>query len=150
MQKMQAQDDFGTVIMGYQLGAHHDSLDMHGLLKMGKFQQLLRYDLQGEKLNMDGIDLQHVRLFFWDSHLHSVEVKTAEGQAEKMLVWIKAMYGEGKKSDAMGYQYKWLEPLMRVIYEQNLLTKVANVNFVDEATNNKYFKFMYNKAYAPQ
>ncbi len=141
--RVQAQAD--TVILGYTLGMHADSIPKLDLLKMGKFQKLLRYDRQDEHLKMQGVDLQFVRLFIWDNHLHSIEIKTMEGQGEKMFAWLKSVYGEGKKQDAMGYRYTWFAPTMRVVWDQNLATKEGVAQFVDEVTNDKYYKFMYNR-----
>ena len=135
----------GTVIMDYTLGMHHDSIPKLNLLKMGKFQKLLRYDRQDEPLKMGDIDLFFVRLFIWDNQLHSIEIKCAEGQGDKMFAWLKTIYGEGKKLDAMGYRYQWFEPTMRVIWDQNMATKQGVAQFVDEVTNDKYYKFMYHR-----
>lgn len=143
--KGRAQVQADTVILGYTLGMHHDSIPKVNLLKMGKFQKLLRYDRQDEGIKLGGVDLQFVRLFIWDNHLHSIEIKTAEGQGDKMFAWLKSVYGEGKKQDAMGYRYTWFAPTMRVVWDHNLATKEGVAQFVDERTNDKYYKFMYNR-----
>jgi hypothetical protein len=143
--KAQAPAQPGTVVLGYTLGMHHDSIPKLNLLKMGKFQKLLRYDRQDEALKLEGIDLQFIRLFIWDNQLHSIEVKTAEGQGDQMFKWLQSVYGAGKKQDAMGYRYAWFAPTMRVLWDHNLGTKEGVAQFVDEATNDKYYKYMYNR-----
>lgn len=131
--------------MGYTLGIHGDSIPMDNLLKMGKFQKLIRWDRQDEPLRLEGIDLVHVRLYFWDSHLHSIEIKTADAQGDKMFAWLKSIYGEGRKLDAMGYRYEWFLPTMRIIWDQNMAVHQGVAEFIDEVTNDKYYKFMYAK-----
>jgi hypothetical protein len=131
-----------TTVMGYTMGVHADSISKVNLLKMGKFQKLLRYDRQDVPLKLNDIELAYVRLFIWDNHLHSVEIKTAEGQGDKMVAWLKSVYGEGKKMDAMGYRFDFYLPTMRVLWDQNLATRQGVAQFVDEATNDKYYIFM--------
>lgn len=139
---LQAQTGTPTTVMGYTLGLHADSIPKVNLLKMGKFQKLLRYDRQDTPLKLEGIDLASVRLFIWDNHLHSVEIKCAEGQGDKMTAWLKSIYGEGKKMDAMGYRFDFYLPTMRVLWDQNLATKQGTAQFVDEAVTDQYYIFM--------
>ncbi len=118
-----AQSEAETVIMGYQLGMHLDSIPKQNLLKMGKFQKLYRYDRQDEKLSLDGMRLVYLRLFIWDSHLHSIEIKVEGSDGDNYKAFLIAVYGEGKKRDAMGYSYQWFLPTSRVLWDQNLATK---------------------------
>lgn len=140
-----AQAPAESVVMGYTLGAHADSIDKQHLLSMGRFQKLNRWDRQDEGLQLEGVSLQWVRLFFWENHLHSVEIKATEGHGPALYEWLVKQYGTGKKLDAMGYRYQWFAPTMRVVWDQNLATKEGVAQFVDEVTNEKYFKFMYNR-----
>lgn len=140
-----AQAEPGTVVMEYTLGMHLDSVPKQNLLKMGRFQKLWRYDRVDENLVMNGIRIAHVRLFFWDNALHSVEIKTQEGDGDKMLAWLKSVYGAGRKEDAMGYRYSFFLPTMRVIWDENMALKQGVAEFIDEKTNDKYWLFMETK-----
>ncbi|MBK9448963.1 MAG: hypothetical protein IPN95_06035 [Bacteroidetes bacterium] len=140
-----AQVDESTTIMGYTLGMHLDSIPKQNLLKMGKFQKLYRYDRQDENLTLNGMRLGYVRLFIWDNHLHSIEIKAVAEDGENFKASLKALYGEGKKQDAMGYRYQWFLPTSRVLWDQNLATKEGVATYVDEKTNDSYFKFIYTQ-----
>ena len=141
-----AQSDTGVKIKGYELGAHADSLDLHGLQKMGKFQKLIRWDVAGENIMMEGIPLQYCRLFFWDNHLHSIELKANGPFGDDLRLWIQSVFGEGKKMDNMGYRYEWLLPTIRILWDQNLVTKDGMATFTAEVVHRSYYKFMYNRA----
>jgi hypothetical protein len=62
-----------------------------------------------------------------------------------MFAWLKSVYGEGRKLDAMGYRYEWFLPTMRIIWDQNMAVHQGVAEFIDEVTNDKYYKFMYAK-----
>ena len=140
-----AQDEADDVIMGYKLGMHLDSIPKQNLLKMGRFQKLYRYDRQDENLSMNGMKLEWVRLFIWDNHLHSIEVKALGSDGDNFKAFLKAKYGEGEKKDAMGYANQWFLPTMRILWDQNLATKEGVAQFVDEATHDKYYMFIYQQ-----
>ena len=89
--------------------------------------------------------LGYVRLFIWDNHLHSIEIKAVAEDGENFKASLKALYGEGKKQDAMGYRYQWFLPTSRVLWDQNLATKEGVATYVDEKTNDSYFKFIYTQ-----
>lgn len=140
-----AQADDAATIMGYRLGAHWDSIPKEHLLRMGKFQKLYRYDRQDEGLTLNGLQLHYVRLFFWENHLHSIEVKVVGEGGDDFKASLRALYGEGKQQDAMGFRYQWFLPSMRVLWDQNLVSKEGVATYVDERTNDSYFKFMYHQ-----
>lgn len=132
-------------IMGYQLGMHLDSIPKQNLLKMGKFQKLYRYDRQDADLSLNGMKLVYVRLFIWDNHLHSIEIKVSGEDGDTYKALLKAFHGEGKQQDAMGFRYQWFLPTSRILWDQNLATKEGVATYVDEKTNDSYFKFIYNQ-----
>ena len=138
---------------GFELGSHYDSLsiDQHkSLQKRGKFQKLIRFDVMAEHLHQDGIALRFVRLFYWHNHLHSIDVKSGNGQGNELREWIEKKFGEGIQEDAMGYKFLWEFPGYRVFLEQNLVTKDATITFLHDETHNSYYKFMYEKQYGTQ
>jgi hypothetical protein len=140
---LMGQGDGENVIMGYQLGMHLDSIPKQNLLKMGKFQKLYRYDRNEEELTYNGMKLLYVRLFIWDNHLHSIEIKADGVDGENYKASLTALYGAGKQEDAMGYRCQWFLPTFRVLWDQNLVTKEGVATYVDEKTNDAYYKFMY-------
>jgi hypothetical protein len=140
---LSAQSEEENTIMGYKLGAHWDSIPKQNLLKMGRFQKLYRYDRQDEGLTLNGMKLVYVQLFIWENHLHSIEIKTEGAEGDNFKASLKALYGEGKQLDAMGFRYQWFTPTTRVLWDQNLATKEGVATYVDEKTNDSYYKFMY-------
>mgnify|MGYP001795007001 FL=1 len=147
----QLDNDHG--FMGIQLGAEKDSLLTTMVQKRGVFQRLNRFDLLPEYLQFNDIlleapiDLRYVRVFFWDGHIHSIEVKALAGQGDKLRQYIMDRYGEGQKEDAMGYKFTWEEPKTLLIMEQNLVTKDVHLMFRDHRTHVYYYRHMYFKKY---
>ncbi len=144
--KMHAQTETGVTVNGYHLGAHADSLDFHGLQRMGKFQKLIRWDVTGESIMMDGVPLKFCRLFFWENKLHSIELKASGPSGDELRLWIESVFGAGEKTDNMGYRYQWMLPTIRILWDQNLATKDGMATFTAEAVHRSYYKFMYNRA----
>lgn len=142
---MLAQLETGVKINGFELGAHTDSLDFHALQKMGKFQKLLRYDLAGDNIAMDGIPLKYFKLFIWDNHLHSIDIKAMGADGDALHLWIQSVFGEGKKLDNMGYRYEWVLPEIRILWDQNLVTKDGMASFIANKVHRSYYKYMYNR-----
>jgi len=145
--------DLDHGFMGIELGQEKDSLLTTMVQKRGVFQKLTRYDLLPEhRLLQDiflesPIELRQVRFFFWDSHLHSIEIKALGGQGEALRQWIMERYGEGDQKDAMGYTFVWREKKTYMRLEQNLVTKDVLVMMRDHKTHNSYYRFMYNRDY---
>jgi hypothetical protein len=135
-----AQDDEGRGILGYTLGTHLDSIKT--LLGDGKSQNLARYKPIKDSLSFDGILTQKVRLFFFNREMHSIDVKLLGKEGDKALIWLKAMYGEGKKRDAMGFSYVWELSDMVVMWEQNLVTHDGLMTLRDNRVHRKYYNFM--------
>lgn len=135
---------------GFELGTIHDSLSIEQnktLLKRGKFQKLMRYDLLKDFLRLEGMQLRYVRLFYWQSYLHSIDVKSENGSGNDLREWIEKKYGEGVQEDAMGYKFIWEFPGYRIFLEQNLVTKDASITFLHDEVHNSYYKFMYERSY---
>ncbi len=139
--------------LGFELGQEKDSLLTTMVQKRGYFQKLLRYDLLPEHRVLTDImleapiELRSVRFFFYDSHLHSIEVKALGQNGEALRNWILDRYGEGEKNDAMGFKFTWREKKTFLRLEQNLVTKDVLVTFRDHKTHNHYYRFMYNRTY---
>ena len=133
--------------MGLELGSERDSLLTTMVQKRGKFQKLMRWDLKEEHLNFDGIDLQFVRLFYWDNQLHSIEVKAMGEMGNLLRTWIMAMYGEGEKKDAMGFSYQWYGDKVLLLFDQNLVTKDLKLTFRSRDVHKQYYKFRYVQKY---
>ncbi len=135
---------------GFELGVQHDSLTIEqhkSLLKRGKYQKLIRYDLLEDYLTLEGMQLRFVKLFFWQGYLHSIDVKSASGSGDALVAWVKNIHGEGVQEDAMGYKFLWEYPGYRVFLEQNLVTKDVTITFLNDEVHNSYYKFMYERSY---
>lgn len=149
--QVQAQNsDAMLSFKGFELGVQYDSLtiEQHKTLqKRGKYQKLIRYDLLDEHLRLQGMELRFVRLFFWQGYLHSIDVKSANGQGDALREWVENIHGEGIKEDAMGYKFLWEYPGYRVFLEQNLVTKDVTITFLQDEVHNSYYKFMYERSY---
>lgn len=136
----QSQLDTDHGILGYRLGDHQDSIKT--LLKDGKSERLVRMRPIDDSLRIEGILTQKVRLFFWERTLHSIDVKVQGAEADKLLVWLKARYGEGEKLDAMGFRFRWQGKSTLMEWDQNLVTRDATLTLRDEAVHRKYYKYM--------
>lgn len=132
--------DFDNGILGFKLGAGAD--EMRGILKDGKQERLARYRPVDDSLRHEGILTRKVKLFFWEGKLHSIELKLEAAEADKMLLWLKDSYGDGKKEDAMGFRFTWEGSRVRVFWDQNLVTREASLTFMDDQIHAKYYKFM--------
>ena len=135
---------------GFMLGTHHDSLTIEQnktLLKRGKYQKLIRYDVMEKPLTHAGVPLRFVKLFYWQGYLHSIDVKSAERQGNALREWVEKRFGEGTQEDAMGYKFTWEYPGYRVFMEQNLVSKDVTITFLHDETHNSYYKFMYERQY---
>ena len=132
---------------GFGLGMPKDSIDFKRLERRGKYQQLMRYDLVEKELEEFGIQLKSVRLFFFGSRLHSIEARALNDQGRLLRTWTEAMYGEGRKEDALGYRYAWDGKYYKIWMEQNLVTKDVKLEIRDERVHRKYYKFMYQRRY---
>ncbi len=148
---LQAQiNDAMLSFKGFELGTHFDSLTLeqhNSLLKRGKYQKLIRYDLLEDHLKLKEMKLRFVRLYFWQGYLHSVDVKSASGSGDDLRDWVKNTHGEGFQEDAMGYKYLWEYSDCRIFLEQNLVTKDVTITFLNDDVHNKYYKFMYERSY---
>lgn len=138
--RVQAQDDDMRGILGYTLGTDLDSIKT--LLGDGKSQNLARYKPIQDSLSFDGILTHRVRVFFFNRKLHSIDVKVLGKEGDKALIWLKAMYGEGTKRDAMGFSYIWELHDMVVMWEQNLVTHDGLMTLRDNRVHRKYYNFM--------
>ena len=145
--KAQQALDADNGFMGIQLGAERDSALTTKVRLRGKFQKLIRWDVLSEHLSYEGIELYQVRLFFWDSKLHSIEVKAQGAQGDALRNWVLDRYGEGDKKDAMGFNYQWDAKNLQLFFDQNLITKDLKLTFRDREVHKLYYKFRYIKAY---
>lgn len=154
IQGLRAQQlDMDHGFMGFELGQEKDSLMTTMVQKRGYYQKLLRYDLLEEHRVLNDImleapiELRQVRFFFYDSHLHSIEIKALGNQGQALREWILSRYGEGTQDDAMGFRFTWREKRTFMRFEQNLVTKDVLITMRDHKTHNAYYRFMYNRAY---
>lgn len=141
----QAQDNS---FRGFTLGTHVDSIP--DIMKRGKTQKLSRYEPKDGPGEFQGDPLKSLRLFFHRKRLHSIEIKIVGEHANKVLAWMEAMYGEGKKDDAMGYKFIWEGSDYRIFWEQNLVTKDAMMTYLDDRLHDKYLKYMYELQYGTE
>lgn len=127
-------------ILGYRLGTDLDSIKT--LIGDGKTQNLARYKPLQDSLEIDGILTSRVRVFFFNRKLHSIDIKALGKEGDKLLVWLKVMYGEGTKRDAMGFSYVWTQDGMTIMWEQNLVTHDGLLTLRDDKVHKSYYNFM--------
>lgn len=136
-----------TEFLGYELGMPRDSMLPGSLVKRGKSQKLIRWDVLPEYLAFGDIALKQVKLFFWEGNLHSIEVKAQGDEGQKLREWAENAWGEGTKKDAMGYSYSWEASRSQAFLEQNLVTKDVMLTLLDDKVHRSYYKFMYERNY---
>lgn len=138
--------DADNGILGFQLGAHRDSVPIH-LEKRGKVQKLNKYEPYADSLDYNGIPLHSVYCYYWDAHLHSIEIKTKGENTTTMLALLEALYGEGKEQANFSSQLYWQGEKCRLFFEQNLVTKDGLWTWVSDKVHKEYELAMYNLKY---
>jgi hypothetical protein len=141
----QSSVDEDNGILGFRLGYPPDSMD--GIQRDGKSQRLIRWIPEADQVEVDGIPIKSVKLYFWEGKLHSVEVKTATTDSDLFKVWLENRYGPGEKEDAMGFRFSWAGEKSRVLFEQNIITHDAMTTFLCEKVHESYYRYMHHLKY---
>lgn len=123
-QNMEALDQqYG--FLGYSFEAHVDSVQ--GLRMQDRYLKKQRYVPANGPLTLLDVELSKVFFLFYEGRLHSVMIRT-EGaeESERALEALNMLYGPGKQ-DAMAPRYNWQGDRTTIFYDQNLLTKNAEI-----------------------
>lgn len=146
LQAQNAQLDEDNGVLGFHLGAHRDSVPMH-LDMAGKYQHLNRFHPHADSLDYNGIPVSNVTLYYWDNHLHSIDLKTKGEGTSQMLSLIEALYGEGTDVANFDAQKYWQGEKATLVLDQNIVTKDATWSWMCEDVQKKYELALYNLKY---
>ena len=137
--------DTDNGILGLRLGYPPDSMD--GIRRSGKSQRMIRWVPEADLVELDGIPLKSVKLYFWEDKLHSIEIKTSTTDSDRFRTWLETRYGGGDKEDAMGFRFSWEGARIRILFEQNIISHDAITTFVDDEVHDSYYRYMHHLKY---
>lgn len=125
-------------LFGVSLETHLDSLPQKKF--RGKKMKKEIYILEKQPLFLGQAQLSSVEYAFYKNKLHSIILHAENAQeSEKLLYYLELFYGPGVKS-GLSPIYIWQGKKVKMIYEQNLLTKSCEVNITSLAMENLFQK----------
>ncbi|RMF46548.1 MAG: hypothetical protein D6750_10200 [Bacteroidetes bacterium] len=100
--------------------------DFSGLLPKGTFQRKVWYRSSLDTM-WEGIRLAEVRYAFYRGKLHTIQVRVEGEEASRaLLLLLETFFGPGKQ-DGYAPRYRWVGQRASLLYDQNILTRNAEV-----------------------
>jgi len=97
-----------------------------GLLPKGTFQRKVWYRSSLDTV-WEGIRLAEVRYAFYRGRLHTIQVRVEGEEASRaLLLLLETLFGPGKQ-DGYAPRYRWVGQRAALLYDQNILTRNAEV-----------------------
>jgi len=97
-----------------------------GLIPKGTFQRKVWYRSALDTV-WEGIRLAEVRYAFYRGRLHTIQVRVEGEEASQALrVLLETLFGPGKQ-DGYAPRYRWVGQRATLLYDQNILTRNAEV-----------------------
>lgn len=121
---LDAQNGFYEVELGDSL--HH----FKNLKRDGSYLKKDKYVRIDDPLIYADIKLKAVNYLFYKGRLHSLHIKLeGEKNSHPFLDLLKMFYGDGEQN-ALAPHFTWQGKRVKLVYEENLFTKNADVFFI--------------------
>jgi hypothetical protein len=123
-----------------QLGAEIDTLPNMKLLDNHLKKQ--RYEKTDIAAVFSVIPIEKAYFYFYRKRLHSIHIRVLGKEAsDQFLDYLTLLYGTGNQETIAQY-YTWEGKYVKLVYEQNMLTRNATIVFTSKEIDN-YFKLEY-------
>jgi len=132
IEALDAQNGFFEVHLG-------DSLQRFKNLKRdGSYLKKDKYVWVNDPLNYADVKFKAVYYLFYKGRLHSLHLKLeGEKNSHAFLEILRMFYGDGEQN-AMAPHFEWQGKKVKLVYEENLFTKNADVFFISNEVEREF------------